>query len=138
VKIRTLRAPQWVQLDPDDQARFQIRPLTGEERMELSQHVWLSPRILQMPVDAMYRAVRRGLAGWDGVVDEETGEPVPFSVDVIDDLPEGAVAALVQQIHALSTLGRVIPPVEDADGRVDPDAADRYLAEDEAGNSDSQ
>ena len=139
MKLRTLRAPQWVQLTAGDPARFQLKPLTGEERMELSQQVWLSPRVLQMPVGDMFRAVRRSLIGWEGIVDDESGEPVPFSTEAIDLLPEGTIAVLVQQVHSLSTLHRVIPPpAEDEDGRHDPDEVDAFLEEDEPGNSDSQ
>lgn len=134
MRLRTGKSPEWVALNSGDPARFKIKPLTGEDRLALSQQIWMSPMILAMPPADLMRALRAGVVDWDGIIDEDSGEPIKFEPRLLDELPDGTVVNLVRQIHSLSVLGRAAPPEEDEDGNADPGETDKFLEEDEPGN----
>lgn len=125
--------PVWVSLTKDDPARFKIKPLTGEDRFRISQVLWTYGQKVLIPPREIFAALRAGLVGWEGVVDED-GTPVEFSVEKLDYLADGALLNLFGQIHSVSVLGRAAPVDGDESAPVDPEEAERFLTEDEPGN----
>ena len=109
-------APQWVTPFPDDAAKFRLRPLTGAQRMELSAAIVRNKSSLDVPAADQLAAIRASLIGWDGITNEDTGDPVEFDLDYLDAFPDEWLWVLFGKVYEVSTLQRSEKPEDDEAG----------------------
>ena len=106
IKIRKSLSPQWIKsdrIDPD--AEFLIRPLNGPTRLDVHNELSRHEQTGQLLISGrgVLLACKAGLVDWKGVTDEN-GEPLKFSTDAIEWLPEETLQQLTEEIYLASVL----------------------------------
>lgn len=119
MRLRTGLVPAWID-GLEEGVRYKIRPLTGAQRLTMSQALWQAGNSTAVDATIQVDAVKAALLEWDGVYDAD-GAPLRLDQDTIELLGDAELASLFARVYELSVLNTSPDP-----------------AEDDAGNSESQ
>ena len=108
--------PRWVTLNSAPDARFRIRPMTAQDRLELTMHIEKRGDLHYYPAQAQVQAIRACLLEWDGVTDAD-GQPVeytPAHLQLIED--EVVLLELFGEVNHSARLQPSATPEDDEAG----------------------
>ena len=93
---------QWIKLDEDDDAEFEIRPLSSAEMIDVENELSARDGIIRISGRGLIAACR-GLVNWRRVVDE-SGKELAFSQRHVEWLPPDTLQQLAVKIYKASKL----------------------------------
>jgi len=114
MKINTKITPRWVTPESADGARFRIRPMNGQDRLELATQIEKRGERHIYPAAAQVQAIHSCLLDWD--VTDEDGEPARLTLENVRQLDEMVLIDLFGEIQSDGRLQSGDGPEEDEPG----------------------
>jgi len=120
MRLNTNITPRWIEVPAAPGVRFRVRPMTGQDRLELAQQVEkrgpASAARYVYPAAAQVLAIRACLQEWEGVTDED-GKALRYTPEHLSLIADEMI--LLELFNAVATgssLEASEDPAEDESG----------------------
>lgn len=96
-------APEWIDSEATPGTKWKIRSLTGLEHLEVGSTIPVAASGTTISAKTA-TAYLVGLVGWDGAINPETKQPLPFNRENLRFLSAAEISEIITEIQARSNL----------------------------------